>query len=196
MDCVLGEAPHSLEIGGAAHVGDGDVAETLHEPAVGGDFEMGLEFPTADELRNGAVENERIEEVNVVDHEEACAVGIEAGGAANLNAGTGEKSDTAAEGALKPVVLAHVQKNVEKNENGHGNEKMQEAESPEYGAAHRQEGALHMCTSKAPGITSSERHLRVAISPSIMTSMGSGKLNSTWRTARREASGCWTCVPS
>jgi hypothetical protein len=50
--------------------------------------------------------------------------------------------------------------------------------------------------STAPGMMSRERQSRVAISPSIMTSMGAGKLNSTRRTARREASGCWMCVPS
>src|ERR1700693_6065441 len=44
---VLREAPHALDVGRAAHVGDGDVAETLHEPAVGGDFEMGFELPAA-----------------------------------------------------------------------------------------------------------------------------------------------------
>ena len=30
MDGVLSEAPHALDVGGTAHVGDGDVAETLH----------------------------------------------------------------------------------------------------------------------------------------------------------------------
>src|SRR5690349_14614696 len=35
IDGVLGEAPHALNVGGAAHVGDGNVAKTLHEPAVG-----------------------------------------------------------------------------------------------------------------------------------------------------------------
>src|SRR5712664_1060880 len=157
---------------------------------------MGLELPAAHELWNRAVENEGIEEIYVIDHEEGCAVGIEAGGAANLDASAGEKSDAAAEGALKPVVLAHIQKNIKKDEGGRGNKEMQEAEDPEYGAAQRQEGALHMCTSTAPGMMSSERIASVAISPSIITSIGAGKLNSTQRTARREANGCRMCVPS
>src|ERR1043166_9728638 len=36
-DCFLSEAPHAFDVGGTAHVGDGDVAETLHEPAIGWD---------------------------------------------------------------------------------------------------------------------------------------------------------------
>src|SRR4029077_10540870 len=116
VDGVLREAPHTLDVGGAAHVGNGNVAETLHEPAVGGDLEMGLEFPAAHELRDGAVEDEGIEDVDVIDHEERGALRIEAGGADDLHAGTGEKGDAAAKGALQPIVLAHVQKNIEKNE--------------------------------------------------------------------------------
>src|SRR5260370_2198795 len=196
IDRVLGEAPHALDVGGAAHVGDGNVAETLHEPAVGENFEVGFELPAAHELRNHAVEDERVEDVHVIDHEEAGALGIEAGGAANLHAGAGEQSDAAAKGALQPVVLAHIEEDVEEDESGRENEKMQEAENPEKRAAQREEGPLHMCTSTAPGMMSSERHRRVAISPSIMTSTGVGSLNSTRRTARREASGCWIGVPS
>src|SRR6266446_6311231 len=196
VDGVLGEAPHALDVGGTAHVGDGDIAETLHEPAVGGNFEMGFELPAAHELRNRAVEDEGIEDVDVIDHEEAGALRIETGGADDFDAGAGKKGDASAKGALQPVVLAHVQKNIEKNEKRRSDEKMQEAENPENGAAQREVGALHMCTSRAPGRMSSERIARAAISPSIMTLTGEFRLNSTRRTARREASGWWMCVPS
>ncbi len=108
IDGVLREAPQAFDIGGATDVWDGDVAETLHEPAVGGNFEMRLEFPAAHDLWNRAVEDKGIEDVDVIDHEEAGAVGIEAGRAANSHTGSGEKRDTPAEGALQPVVLAHV----------------------------------------------------------------------------------------
>src|SRR6202158_2629407 len=127
---------------------------------------MRLEFPTAHELRDGAVEYEGIEEVHMIDHEEAGALGIETGGYANFHAGAGEERYATAEGALQPVVLAHIQKNIEKNKNGCRDEEMQEAENREHGAAQHQEGTLHMCTSTAPGMMSSERHCRVAISPS------------------------------
>src|SRR5258705_65046 len=74
---VLGEAPHAFEVRGAAHIWHGNIAETLHEPTVGGDLEMRLEFPAAHELRNGAIKDERIKEVDVIDHEEAGAMRIE-----------------------------------------------------------------------------------------------------------------------
>jgi len=79
VDGVLREAPHALDVGGAARIRDGDIAEAFHEPAVGGYFEMGFKFPAARELRNRAIEHERIENVDVIDHEEAGALGIEAG---------------------------------------------------------------------------------------------------------------------
>src|SRR6267154_3578972 len=70
IDGVLREAPHSLDIGRAADVGHRNIAETLHEPAVGGNFEMRFEFPAAHELRNGAIQNEGVKEIDVVNHEE------------------------------------------------------------------------------------------------------------------------------
>lgn len=109
VDGVLREAPHALEVGRAADVGDWNIAETFHQPTIGGNFEMRLELPTADELRNGAIEDEWVEEIDVVDHEEAGALRIEAGGATNFNSGTGEKGDAAAEIALQPVVFARIQ---------------------------------------------------------------------------------------
>lgn len=130
IDGFLGEAPHALDVRGAADVGDGDIAETLHEPAVGGNFEMGLEFPAADELRDRAVKDERVKEIYVIDHEETGAIGVEAGRANDFYARTGEKRDAATEGALQPVVLAHVDEDVEEDEEGRGNEKMNGAENP------------------------------------------------------------------
>src|SRR5580704_494339 len=114
----------------------------------------------------------------------------------DFDAGAGEKGDAAAEGALEPVVLAHVEKDIEKDEERRSDEEMDEAEDPENGAPQREIGAPHMCTCTAAGMISRQRIERVAISPSIMTSIGAGKLNSTRRTERREASGCWMCVPS
>src|SRR5690349_5235312 len=157
---------------------------------------MRLEFPAADELRNGAVEDEWIEQVDVVDHEETGALGIEARRTDDFHARTGEKRDAAAEIALQPIVLAHVQEDIEKDEKRRGNEKVNEAESPERHATDGQIGALHMCMSTAAGMISSERISRLAISPSIITSTGAGRLNWTQRTARRSARGCWICMPS
>src|SRR5882762_1386559 len=79
IDGVLREAPHSLDIGRAADVGHRNIAETLHEPAIGGNLEMRFKFPAAHELRNGAIENEGVKEIDVIDHEEAGAMRIEVG---------------------------------------------------------------------------------------------------------------------
>src|SRR5262249_33482713 len=55
LDGVAGEAPHALEVGGAAYIGNGNVAEAFHEPAVDGDFKVRFELPAADKLRDGAI---------------------------------------------------------------------------------------------------------------------------------------------
>src|SRR6202790_4741340 len=52
VDGVLREAPHALEIGRTAHVRDGDVAEALHQPAIGRNFEVRFQLPAADILRD------------------------------------------------------------------------------------------------------------------------------------------------
>src|SRR5256885_2351809 len=54
VDGVLREPPHALEIGRTANVGNGNIAETFHEPAVGGNLEVGFEFPATHELRDHA----------------------------------------------------------------------------------------------------------------------------------------------
>src|SRR5579859_5432106 len=60
VDGFLGEAPHAFNVGRAVYVGNGNIAETLHEPAIGGNFEMGLEFPAARELRNRTIQHEGV----------------------------------------------------------------------------------------------------------------------------------------
>src|SRR4029077_9683637 len=91
VDGVLRQAPHALQVRGAAHVGYRNIAEALHEPTVRRDFEMRFELPAAHKLGNGAVEQERIEYVDVIDHEETCALRVEAGRADGFDACTGEK---------------------------------------------------------------------------------------------------------
>src|SRR5256885_3593995 len=124
---------------------------------------MGFELPAAYELRNGAVENEGVENIDVIDHEEGGAVRIETGRAADFYPSSGEKGDTAAESSLEPVVLAHIEKNIEKDEKRRGDEKVDKACDPKRGTANGEIGALHMCTSTAPGMTSRERISRWAI---------------------------------
>src|SRR5258706_15138561 len=54
--CVPGEAPHALDVGGAAHVGDGNIPEKLNEATFGGNFLGGFQFPAAHEVRTCTVE--------------------------------------------------------------------------------------------------------------------------------------------
>ena len=144
VDGVLGEAPHALDVGRAAHVGNGNIAETLHVPTVGGDFEVGFQFPTAHELRDSAVKHERVEDVYVIGHEEGRAVGIETRRANDLHACAGKEGDATAEGALQPVVLAHIEEDVEEHKKRRGDEEMHQAEGPENDAAQREVDAPHM----------------------------------------------------
>src|SRR5258708_9566607 len=135
---ILRQAPHAFEVGGTANIGHGHIPKALHQPAVGRDPEVRFEFPAADILWNGAVQNERIKEIDVIDHEEAGALRIEARGAVNFNAGAGKISDAAAETPLQPVVLAGIKKDAEEHESRSHDEKVQDDENPDKPAAQRQ----------------------------------------------------------
>jgi hypothetical protein len=63
----------------------------------------------------------------VIDHEEARAVGMEAGVAKGFNMGTGKKDNPAAEAALKPVVFTRIEENPQKHERRGGDKEMQQA---------------------------------------------------------------------
>ncbi len=190
IDGVLREPPHALQIRRAPDIRNGNIAEALHQPAVRRNLEVRFQLPSAHKLRDRAVKHERIEKIYVVGHEEARSLRVEPGSAADLDLRPGKKHDPAAEGALQPIMFAGIEKNPQKHQRRRSDEKMQTAEDPENRAADRKPGLLHMKTSTAAGRTSSDRHSTVTTSPSIMTSTGAAALNSTWRTARREASGC------
>src|SRR5262245_50548598 len=157
---------------------------------------MGFEFPAANKLRDCAVKNKRVEEIDVIRNEKAGLVRIEAGLADDADSGSGEKHDTAAESTLQPVVFFGVEHDGERDQARDCDGEMQEADEPEQGASNHIPDALHIKTSKADGMTSSSLHLSERISPSIMTSTGTVMSNSTRRTDLRDASGWWMCVPS
>src|SRR5882672_9987632 len=77
---------------------------------------MRFQLPAADELRNGAVEHEGIENIDVIRHKEGRSVGIEAGRAADFDSCARKKHNAAAESTLQPIVFAGIQKNPEKDE--------------------------------------------------------------------------------
>src|SRR5262249_12151671 len=182
IDGSLRHAPHAFQIRGAPHIRHRHISEALHQPAVSGNLEVRFQFPAAHELWNGAVEHERIKQIDVVREKEAGAVRIETLGTANLDFCSREKGDAPAQATLKPVVSARVEKNVQKDEHRYDNEKVQGTDHPEKYAAEGEPRFFHRNTSTAEGRISSERHSSVATSPSIMMSSGVETLNSTWRT--------------
>src|SRR6266852_1045802 len=191
VDGVLRQPPHALQIRRPPHVRNRHVPEALHQPAVRRNLEVRFQFPSAHKLRDGAVEHEGIEKIDVIDEEKARPAGVEACGTDDFHSRARQESDACAQAALEPVMLARIEKNPQEHQQRRNKEKMQSAQNPKNGAAHRRPGFLHMKISTAAGTTSSVRHASVATSPSIMTSTGAPSLNSTWRTARREASGCF-----
>src|SRR5882672_11693377 len=196
IDGILRQPPHALQVRRTPHIRYRHVTEALHQPAVGGNLEVRFQLPPPHKLRNRAVQHERIEKIHVVGHEEARPAGIKTGRANYFQARAGQKCDPTAKRSLQPIVLAGIEKNPQEHQRRRNDEKMQPAESPKYSATDRKPGLPHMKTSTAARTTSSERHSSVATSPSIITSTGAASLNSTWRTARREASGCLMCEPS
>ena len=62
----LCQAPHAFQIRGAPHIGNGNVAKALHEPAVRGNLEVRFQFPATDKLRNGAVQHEGVKEIDMI----------------------------------------------------------------------------------------------------------------------------------
>src|SRR5206468_641720 len=155
------------------------IAKPFHQPAVRRNLEVRFQLPPAHELRDRAVQHEGIKKIHVVGHEEARPAGVETRRPNHLHAGAGQKGNPPAKSPLQPVMFAGINKNSQEYQSWRNDEKMQPAENPQYGAAHRQPGALHMKTSTAAGMTSSERHSSVATSPSIITSTGAASLNST-----------------
>src|SRR6266849_1572499 len=191
IDSVLRQPPPTLQIRRPSHIRHRHVAKALPQRAVRGNLEMRFQLPSPHKLRNRAIQHKRIEKVDVVAHEETRPAGVETSGTQHFHACARQKSDPPAKRPLQPIVFARIEKNPQEHQRRRNDEKMQSAQDPKKCAADCQPGVLHMKTSTAAGTISSERHCSVATSPSIMTSTGAASLNSTWRTARREASGCW-----
>src|SRR5260370_27598919 len=190
------EAPHALEFGRAADIRNGNGSEMLHQPAVRGDFEVRFQLPTAHELRDGAIEDEWVEQVDVVGNEKAGALRVKAGGAPDANFAPGEEHNPAAKGALQIIVLAMVEEEGQSNQNGDHDKEMEDADRPEPGAAEREPEFLHTKTSSAAGRISRGRRCSMYTSPSTIASTGSCKSKTIRREGWREASACFKCVPS
>jgi hypothetical protein len=95
-------------------------------------------------LWDGAIEQERIKQIDVIDHEKTGALRIETRRTYNFYPRTGKKYDPAAEATLKPVVFVRIQENSQKNEKRRDHEKMYAAQKPEKRTAQRQQSSLHI----------------------------------------------------
>ncbi len=102
----FGALRHDFQAFAAGRVGHGNISEAAHHPAVDRNFEMRFEFEAAQELRDGGVDHERVEEIYVIADEDAGAGGVESRGAADFEARAGEAQNIAEEYALRPIVLA------------------------------------------------------------------------------------------
>ena len=69
IDGVLCEAPHALQVRGAAQIRDGNIAEALHQPAICRDFEVRFQLPSANHLGHSTIQNKWVKQVDVIDHE-------------------------------------------------------------------------------------------------------------------------------
>src|SRR5580704_729775 len=191
----LGASGHQRECFAAGRVGNSDVAEAAHQPAVDGDFEMRFKFEAANELRDRGINHEGVEQVYMIADEYAGARAIEAGRVADLEAHARKAKNIAEENALRPIVFTRVNKNAESDEQRANDGEMNSADDPKNCRANREPRALHTITSSAAGSISSERQCSRRISPSTITFTGAGRSRSMRRAAAREARRCSMCVP-
>ena len=67
FDGVLRQPPHALQIRRPPYIRNRNVAKALHQPPVRRNLEVRFQLPPAHQLRNRAVQHERIEQIDVVD---------------------------------------------------------------------------------------------------------------------------------
>src|SRR5262249_54236844 len=123
--------------------------------------------------------NERVEQVHVIRNQEAGLLWVEAWSHDGSHASAGKEHNAAAKRALQPVVFLRVENERQHHENRHREAKMQQADGPQQRASDSEPRTLHTYTSTAPGSMSMDLHSSVSISPSIRTSTGTDRLNST-----------------
>ena len=119
VDGFLGQPPQPLQILRAAYIWNRHVAEALHQPAINRNFEMRFQLPAAHQLRYRAVENERIEQVDVVHHENASSLLVESGRPLRHHLCTRKEGNSPAQAALQPIMFARIQNDREPDQDRH-----------------------------------------------------------------------------
>src|SRR5262249_24814338 len=190
------ESPHSLQVGQPTVVRHRHIAEALHHPAVHGNLEMRFQLQPTHELRNRRVKDKGIEQIHVIDNEEAGPSGVEPCRPTNLKPNSRQPQDVAGEHALRAVVFSRIDENCQQHQDAAHDEEEDAAGGPAQHGSHHQVEFLHTRMSSADGKTSSVWHSRLNTSPSTITSTGPCRSNSTRRAARREARGWARSQPS
>ncbi len=126
----FGALRHDFQAFAAGRIGDGNISEAAHHPAVDRDFEVRFEFEAAQELRNGGIDDERVEEIYVIADEDAGASGVETRSAADFEARAGEAQNVAEEDALGPIVSSGIDDCPDCDENSADYSEMNPTERP------------------------------------------------------------------
>jgi hypothetical protein len=91
---------------------------------------MGFELEAPQELRDGRIDHEGIEDIDVVGYEDACALGVKARRPVNFQARACEAKNVAEEEALGPVVFSRVDEGRKNDEEEADHCEMNSADRP------------------------------------------------------------------
>src|SRR5580704_845325 len=134
---------HFLEASAAGYIRHRNISKSSHHPAIDWNLEMRFQFKAANELRNRRINHKGIEQVHMIANENGSFVRIEARRALHFELHSGNSQNIAEENALRPIVLARIKKNREKNQKSADHKKMQPAHHPQNGGAHGEPSPLH-----------------------------------------------------
>ena len=183
----FGALRHDFQAFAAGRVRHGNISEAAHHPAVDRHFEVRFQFEAAQELRDGRVDHERVENIYVVADENAGASSVESRGATHFEARACETENIAEKCALRPIVLAWIDDSAEQNENCAHHREMNPLTAHRMAERTLQIGLLHTITSSAAGRISRDWHSRRMLSPSTITFTGPASSKSMRFVAAREA---------
>src|SRR6185437_6718940 len=104
--------------------------EASHHPAIDGNFEMRCQLESADELRDGGINHEWIEEIYMVADKKTGAHGIKSRGTPHFEFHSSEPQNIAKENPLRAVVFPRIHDHSERNKQSAKHEEMQAAHGP------------------------------------------------------------------
>lgn len=127
-----------LKLGWSAAVANGDVPESFHHPAISRDLEMRVQLQSANELRDGRIDDESIKKVYMVANKNAGLRGVKPRRRFPFETDSGKPQDVAEEKALGPIVPAGIDENPQNNQGSADCKEMQRANQPKQDASNHQ----------------------------------------------------------